>query len=57
MTGTSAHANGYPGSLNQYLPHYGFLSFGIGALSSWPASNNAAIFAEVGPGVATFLSW
>ncbi|BDA48914.1 hypothetical protein COCOBI_13-0230 [Coccomyxa sp. Obi] len=49
MPGTSAHANGYPGSLDHFLPHYGFLSFAIGALSSWPASNNAAIFAEIVP--------
>lgn len=45
--GSSAHASGVPGSLDHLLPQYGFLVFAIGALSSWPASNNAAIFAEV----------
>ena len=35
-----------PGSLDKYLPEYGMLCFVIGALASWPASNNAALFAE-----------
>lgn len=34
--------------MDQFLPSYCAVSFGIGTLTSWPASNNAAMFAEVG---------
>ena len=47
--GSSAHATGVPGSNDKYLPIYGVLLFAIGTLASWPASNNAAIFADVSP--------
>lgn len=45
--GCSKYATGVPGSLDHLLPEYGVLLFSIGALASWPASNNAAIFADV----------
>ncbi len=45
--GSSAHATGVPGSLDKYLPAYGALLFAIAQFASWPASNNAAIFADV----------
>ncbi|CAL8463805.1 g3339 [Coccomyxa elongata] len=49
MPGSSAHATGVQGSNDKYLPIYGVLLFAIGTLASWPASNNAAIFADVVP--------
>jgi hypothetical protein len=36
-----------PGSLDKHLPIYGALLFAIAQFASWPASNNAAIFADV----------
>jgi hypothetical protein len=45
--GSSRYATGVPGSLDRLLPYYGILLFSIGTLASWPASNNAAIFADV----------
>ncbi len=46
--GCSKYATGVPGSLNHLLGVYGVLSFSIGLLGTWSASNNAAMFAEVG---------
>ena len=43
----AAHATGVPGSMDRFLPSYCAVCFGIGTLTSWPASNNAALFAEV----------
>ena len=47
LPGCSRYATGVPGSLNHLLGIYGVLSFGIGLLGTWSASNNAAMFAEV----------
>ena len=33
--------------MDRFLPSYCAVCFGIGTLTSWPASNNAALFAEV----------
>lgn len=49
LPGCSKYATGVPGSLNHLLGIYGVLSFSIGLLGTWSASNNAAMFAEVGP--------
>jgi hypothetical protein len=45
--GCSRFSTGEPGSLDRLLPAYGALLFVTATLASWPASNNAAIFAEV----------
>ncbi|CAL5221084.1 g3211 [Coccomyxa viridis] len=45
----AAHATGVPGSMDRFLPSYCAVCFGIGTLTSWPASNNAALFAEIVP--------
>ncbi len=47
MCAGAAHATGVPGSMDRFLPSYCAVCFGIGTLTSWPASNNAALFAEV----------
>lgn len=49
LAGCSKFASGVPGSLNHLLPIYGVLSFSIGLLGTWSASNNAAMFAEIVP--------
>lgn len=40
--------------MDRFLPSYCAVCFGIGTLTSWPASNNAALFAEVSL-LSTFL--
>lgn len=48
LAGSSRYASGYPHSLDHYAALYGFVLFFIAFFGTWPASNNAAIFAEVG---------
>ncbi|BDA40595.1 hypothetical protein COCOBI_01-2480 [Coccomyxa sp. Obi] len=49
LPGSSRFASGYPHSLDHLTPLYGFILFLIAFFGTWPASNNAAIFAEVVP--------
>ncbi|EIE26753.1 MFS general substrate transporter [Coccomyxa subellipsoidea C-169] len=49
LPGSSRYASGYPHSLDHYAALYGFVLFFIAFFGTWPASNNAAIFAEVVP--------
>ena len=41
------YATGYPHSQDHWGAVYGFVGFLIALFGTWPAANNAAIFAEV----------
>lgn len=43
----SKYATGYPHSQDHWGAVYGFVGFLIALFGTWPAANNAAIFAEV----------